>query len=227
MSLFDTARLRSLRYLAIVSLAVVCAFTIGTASAFEELTEAQKLVYERPHLANTSDGQTITYQYTATEAGKQVVEDVATLSINGVGEKELRDVEIDFLTAERRLVLPPFNGWRGNPIIIAMLEHTAQSIGQATGGGALYFRNRIRDTMAGKATSIETDQREWKGQDIEVTTLTFSPFVGDEFIEANPEFLDTEFVIILSEDVPGGLLELQLGANHSPELAFSKRIVIK
>ncbi|MEE9321039.1 MAG: hypothetical protein V3U76_11380 [Granulosicoccus sp.] len=212
--------------MAVISLAVVSALTMGSVSAFEDLSEAQKLIYERPHLANTSDGQTITYQYTATEAGKQVVEDVATLSINGAGEKELRDVEVDFLTEERRLALPPFDGWRGNPIIIAMLEHTAQSIGQATGGGALYFRNRIRDAMASEAATIKTDRQEWNGQAIDVTTLAFSPFVGDDYIETNPEFLDTKFVITLSDDVPGGLLELQVGADFSPELAFSKRIVI-
>jgi len=227
MSLFDTNQLRNLRVMAVISLAVASTLITGTASAFEDLTEAQKLIYQQAHLANTTDGQTISYLYTATQAGKQVVEDTATLSINRVGEKDLRDVVVDFLTEERHLALPPFDAWRGNPVIIAMLEHTAQSIGRETGGGALYFRNRIRDAMASTATSVEIDQQEWNGQDIEVTTLTFSPFTGDEYIKSNPKFLDTKFVIMLSEDVPGGLLELQLGADLSPELAFSKRIVIK
>jgi len=119
-------------------------------AAFEKLSEAQSLVYETAHLSQTSLGQKITYDYTAS-FGQETMSDVASINIDAVGDGNKRDVAVNFLSEERRLTLPDFTDWRGNPIVLAMLEHVSQAMGEETGGGALYFRNRIRSAMADEA----------------------------------------------------------------------------
>jgi hypothetical protein len=114
------------------------------AQGFETLTEAQSLIYDRPHLANTTEGQAIGYSYEGADSRNPSISDSATLTITRALEEGRRDVVIDFLSDERHLKLPPLNGFRGNPIIMAMLEHIATTLSAETGGSALYFRNRIQ-----------------------------------------------------------------------------------
>ena len=58
---------------------------VGPARAFDNLTDAQNLVYATAHLSNTAAGQQITYRYHGWVAGGEDIEDSATLSIPGTG----------------------------------------------------------------------------------------------------------------------------------------------
>lgn len=135
---------RMMRCAAVVSFMLVCC----SAVAFDELNEAQSLLFDSPHLVNTENGQSISYRYLREVDEKEPVEDLVTMNVTAQIDDERRDVEINFLTEERHLALPPFPGYRGNPVLMAMLEHVVREIGKDTGDGALYFRNRIRDVLA-------------------------------------------------------------------------------
>lgn len=195
------------------------------AFAFDKLSAAQSLVYETPHLADTSLGQKITYDYTAFIEDSTMT-DVATIDIASVGEDNKRDVIIDFLSDERHLTLPDFTGWRGNPVILAMLEHVAQSLGAETGGGALYFRNRIRDAMASESVEIQQSTEQWNGDDVAVKAIAFSPLTDDVFLQGTPEYRKTEITIQFSDAVPGGVLALEADAQNNGETAFNRRLVV-
>jgi len=83
-------------------------------AAFEELSEAQSLVYQTAHLSQTSLGQKITYDYTAA-FGQETMSDVATINIDAVGDDDKRDVAVNFLSEERRLTLPAEVRWLMKP----------------------------------------------------------------------------------------------------------------
>ena len=201
----------------------VFAMTTGGATAFDELSEAQAWIYDRGHLANTSQGQTLTYDYSSRSSESADIDDKAVVSITGEHDGGRRDIDINFLNDERHLPLPSFSDYRGNPVIIAMLEHVAQSISAQTGGGALYFRNRIRDALASDDIELKKQTVEYHDNDVETTRITFYPFSSDERLASNELMRDTRFSISLSDDVPGGVYSVEVKASHDAQL-FEKTL---
>lgn len=201
-----------------ISTLLVAVMTTGQANAFDELNEAQTLIYDHGHLANTSQGQTLNYSYTSEDEITSNVTDKASVSITAALDEGRRDVEIDFLSDERHLPLPKFSGYRGNPVIIAMLEHIAQSISSQTGGGALYFRNRIRDAIASEDVEVEERKISYKDSEFDATRITFYPFTNDQYIGSNELMSVSRFSIDLSDDVPGGVFMVQVKASHDAQV---------
>lgn len=196
------------------------------ANAFDELNEAQSWIYDHNHLGNTSEGQTLSYSYIGDDGGaEQQIADKASVMVVVAHEDGRRDVEVDFLTDDRRLELPPFQGFRGNPVIIAMLEHIAQSMSTHSGGGALYFRNRIRDALASKDVVLKQSAVSVAGKEYDATSLTFYPFIGDEHLADNELMKATMFNIELSDDVPGGVISVQVSSRTEDEV-FERKLLL-
>jgi hypothetical protein len=204
----------------------LCLAVALPALGFEKLTDAQTWIYDKGHLANTVDGQTVTYHYESADTQSSVVEDSATLTIVKSQDEEHRDVELDFLSDTRHLPLPAFNGYRGNPIIIAMLEHIAQNMGNETGGGALYFRNRIRDALAAEDVNIESGLSQYDTHTIRTTVVSFLPFSEDTYLDKDSVFRDARFALEFSDEVPGGLVKIGVVAKSSDRL-FRRELVIQ
>lgn len=200
----------------------------GSGHAFEKLTEAQSWIYERPHMANTITGQIINYRYHSTADGSETgpVDDVASVTVVKALEDNKRDVVVDFLSDERRMALPDFNGYRGNPVIIAMLEHIAQTIGRETDGGALYFRNRIRDALASEDVSVVEKPVQLADLQLDATVVAFSPFVSDPYLKSHPDYLNASFELVFSDDVPGGVISVTMQSTRDNETLFHRELLI-
>ncbi len=199
----------------------------GVAQAFEKLTAAQNMIYDKAHLSNTAAGQQINYRYRSQIAENDPVDDRVLLSIEKAHKDDKRDVVVDFLSVERRMPFPDFTAYRGNPVIIAMLEHIAQSFGRETGGGVLYFRNRIRDALAKENTQIEQISVNYSDRTIDATRVFFSPFVDDSYLAEMPEYTRATFSIILSDDVPGGVFSVAVKSSQDGVTGFEREIVIE
>ncbi|MCP4764843.1 MAG: hypothetical protein GY875_01080 [Gammaproteobacteria bacterium] len=199
----------------------------ATAHAFEQLSPAQNLVYGRAQLSNTLAGQQILYRYRSQNSAGDIVNDRVLLSITKSHDDGKRDVVLDFLSADRHMILPDFNGFRGNPVIIAMLEHIAQSFGRETGGGVLYFRNRIRDALADSSTSIEEITVDYGVTKIAATRVSFAPFINDSYLAEKPEFTGTTFSIVLSEEIQGGVVGVAVKSGQNDVANFEREIVFE
>lgn len=191
---------------------IAAPFVTSTATAFEDLNEPQTLIYDTSHLEQTNAGSTIAYNYAYIDNNTdKTIEDQVLLSIKKEHENAHRDVSLSFLTAERKLHLPDFNKRRGNPVIIGMLEHLAQTMGKETGGGALYFRNRIKDKLADE--NLEVVQSGDKSE------FSFSPFVNDPYVADHIALTESVITIAFSNEVPGQLLSIEYvsGPSNKPE----------
>ncbi len=222
-SLYHRINKYLMRFASALALMLACSSTVV---AFEELNEAQALLFNSPHLVNTQNGQSISYDYRSEVIEKEPVEDVVVMNVTAQVDDERRDVEINFLTDERHLVLPPFPGYRGNPVLMAMLEHVVREIGKETGGGALYFRNRIRDALASDKVSVETQKISVNDNEIDATVVQFQPFENDQRIEPDSIYGDAIITITLSDTVPGGIVGVGVNAMSDGQPAFSQQLTI-
>jgi len=216
---------RRINNLALFSLLTIL-LTALPASAFDKLTKAQSWIYDRGHLANTAQGQVLSYQYSSVDEATAGIDDEASISITAIHDDGRRDVTVDFLSDERHLPLPPFSGFRGNPVIIAMLEHIAQSISAQTGGGALYFRNRIRDALASENVELQESKVTYNDNEYTATIISFYPFINDEHIGANELVRQSRFNIEISDDVPGGVFRIEAIASRDTEV-FERTLLLK
>jgi len=200
------------------------------AVAFENLTPLQNLVYDTAHLENTNAEQVVAYDYVYTDnEATETVQDKVLLRILSEREEGRRDVSIDFLSEERRIHLPNFDNYRGNPVIIAMLEHLAQSMGRDTGGGALYFRNRIRDSLASKDIDI-VEAVEDKGDTpydySDYRQFVLEPFVGDQYLADRPEYTQAHITFRFSDSVPGQLVSIKLVSGPADEPKLTRELML-
>jgi len=205
---------------------LICGFlalilTGQSALAFERLTEAQEWIYDRGHLANTQMGQTLNYLLVGENTGADlppVIEDKASLAVLATFDDGRRDVELEFLSGDRHIALPTFSGYRGNPIIIAMLEHIAQSMSTKSGGGALYFRNRIRDALASPDVQLLEHKASYQDEEYTATRLILHPFAGDQHLEEDDVLRQAVISIELSDGVPGGVISVAVSARQDNQV---------
>ncbi len=203
----------------------------GKANAFDALTPVQAQIYDYPHLSNTTENQKVEYTYTGSIAGDPVLTDSVFVNIGNAttdGKIERRDVVVDFLTDERRLPLPPFPNYRGNPVIIVMLEHIAQSMSRISGGGVLYFRNRIRHNLAEKDLTLITKNEQVEGNTIETRTVSLQPFTDDPNLADSPHLQQAVLNITLSDDVAAGVFAISMeSAQQQGAVPFIRTLTYK
>jgi len=201
-------------------------FVCSAVLAFDELNEAQTLLFDSPHLINTKNGQSISYRYRSEIEDEEPVDDVVTMNVTAQIDEERRDVEINFLTEDRHLILPPFPGYRGNPVLMAMLEHVVRKIGEDTGGGSLYFRNRIRDAIASDKVSIEKRTMSVNDNEIDATVVQFQPFENDQHLGRDSIYANATVTITLSDTVPGSIVGVGINATDDEQSAISRVLTI-
>ena len=215
------------RMFGLLSATILVACCSAQAHAFQTLTDVQKLVYDTSHLENTRVNDVIEYHYQANLLDGEQLDDKIVLTVTAETDEQRRDVSINFLSGEQQLHLPDFPGYRGNPVIIAMLEHLAQKLGQETGGGVLYFRNRIRDALSDKSVVIESAAAEYQSKEISGQLVSLRPFKNDPYLGAHPEYLSTEIKLILSEMVPGGVIAISMQGGLEKADEFTRELKLR
>lgn len=193
------------------ALAIGLSVSAMTASAFDELKPAQKLVYEKSHLANTNANQKLHYSFDISGTAVEPVTDKVTVNVGKEVDAERRDVAMDFLSEDRQITFPDFEAYRGNPVIIATLEYSAQLVGRESGGGTLYFRNRIRDAMA-QDLEVKETKFELNDETFNSDSISFEPFKKDANLApmSLPQFERLVYTITISDDIVGGVVQISM-----------------
>jgi hypothetical protein len=114
----------------------------------------------------------------------------------------------DFLSAERHVPFPPLTDFHGNPLIMFFLERDVGEMHRLTGGTATYFRNRIRQAFVDQA-QLKTIELQRDGKPMQATEITLAPFVQDPHAAVFPGLAEKRYRFVLSEAVPGRVVEIQ------------------
>ncbi len=174
-----------------------------------ELNAAQTLIYDTNHLEGLEKGTEIHYDYVKSSSFDDGFTDNATLRITEAHENHRKDLNLTFLSGDKEIVLGPFHGFRTNPVIMAVLERDVREMSRMIGGGALYFRNRIREEMA-RDPEIDTVNISHDGKKLNATRIEFKPFINDPMIDRFMEFKQKTYSIFLAKDVPGSLVRVDI-----------------
>jgi hypothetical protein len=179
------------------------------------LSPAQIALFETPHLAAIVAPVQLDYTFRREEGGRPTVTDRISLDVRHVGENGRHDVYPDFLTGERHINYPPALGFLGNPLLVFALDRDTRELSAATGGSPNWFRGRFRAALLEGAT-LQHGQVPAAGQPmpVEATTVELAPFENER---RAGRFQTLRYVFILSDAVPGGIIELRSTVSGGPD----------
>jgi hypothetical protein len=178
------------------------------------LSAAQIALFESDHLAKIKSPATLDYKFQHT--GSEPYEDSVALVVREVHDDGSKDVSVEFLNGEHRMEFSPVTRFRGNPLIMYFLEWDVRGMHKATGGSALYFRNRIREGFVDEAEMADASIIV-SGRPEAATAITLQPYRHDPGTERYAAFRDKSYRFVLSDAVPGKVYEIEASLSGGAE----------
>lgn len=182
------------------------ALAAGGATA-QDITAAEKLLFQTRHLQNVAAPGVLRYSYVRHDAegagfSDEVLVDVAARNSDGSAR-----VSSEFLHGERQLPIPPVQEAQGNPALLGFLERDIAEMKRLTGGSASYFRKRIRMALAENAR-VEDVTVDYNGRQVRGQKVAIQPYLDDPMGQKMPKYVGKQYVFILSDAIPGSVYRL-------------------
>jgi hypothetical protein len=176
----------------------------SAAPASEPISEAEQLLFIHPHLATVHAPRTLTYAWSAQTAASASAPDRATLALRPRADGTCCAVHGEYLSGEMAVQLPDFDDATANPILLYFLESEVRRLQRTTHGQSAHFRRQIRIALATDARVTDATVR-WNGKDVPGHAVRVAPFLDDPYRSRFEREAATEYVFLLSDEVPGGV----------------------
>ncbi|WP_280151540.1 hypothetical protein [Piscinibacter sp. XHJ-5] len=171
-------------------------------------SEAERLLFMQPHLANVEPPRTLRYRYVNEGLPEGRVVDRATLELTRGADGKCCAVRADYLSGDRAMRLPDIPEARANPVLLYFLEQQVRQLQARTRGSAAHFRRRARLALADAATVTHSTVR-WGGADLPARSVRIAPYVDDPYRERFAMEAATEYTFVVSDAVPGVIFQLR------------------
>ncbi len=198
--------------IAVLSITMIVAESILANDDDIPYTDAQVMLFSRPHLANVTKPIGLHYKFSqaGTHEGTDEFTDSVIAQINKAYEDGSRDLSFKFLSGDREKNYPNLEGFRGNPMIMLFLEWDVGKMENTPGAirSQNYYRNKIRVGFwkYSKVEDIEVahDNKNYKGKRIIITPYGNN----DSDRELASIFADKEYEFILVDEIPGEVYQI-------------------
>ena len=198
-------------------------------SAQDQISTAEKLLFQTDHLANVARAATLLYEFRKTGSAESGFDDTVEIRIRTA--EGAKRASVAFFTNERRIDFPEVTRPEGNPVLLYFLERDLRQMERLTGGKPGYFRKAIRLALARSARVAET-QVSHGGRSLPATEITIAPYLDDPLRDRFGPYAGKTYVFTLSPDVPGGIYSLHTiipspagGAKEAPLIEERLRFV--
>ncbi len=212
---------RTCGYQLLAACALVLSFTLGVGHAAdepvadsqgqqsgEEFSPANHLLFMTDHLANVTPPTELKYSLTRTGDPNNNFDDHLDLKVErGTGDAKM--VAVDFLSGDRHRYVPDVSNAHGNPAVMMFLQNDVVEMAQRTGGSWRYFQRRIKLALQNSA-NITNASATFDGHTVQTREVTIHPFAdAKSHSDDIANEMDKRYVFTLSDEVPGGLLEIR------------------
>jgi len=189
-------------------------------AAAAPISDAERLLFLHPHLATVRTARTLSYAYAARPAASAGAADHATLALRPRADGAGCAVHGDYLSGEMAVRLPDLDDATANPIVLYFLESEVRRLQRVTNGQSAHFRRQIRMSLATDA-HVTAATVHWNGKDLPGHAVRVSPFLDDPYRARFEREAATEYLFLLSDEVPGGIVSLtatlpDAGAKDAP-----------
>lgn len=188
--------------------ALLAALMMAGALHAQEISVAEKLLFQANHLHNVASAQVLRYSFVHKERAGPGFSDQVQVDVGARGSNGSAAVSSRFLTGERQVALAPVEGALGNPALLGFLERDISEMKRMTGGSTSYFRKRIRLALA-ETASVEPVVVSYAGRQLKGRKIVIQPYLHDPMQEKMRKYLAKKYVFILSDEIPGSLYQIR------------------
>lgn len=196
------------RLLALAPLGALLAARHASAAEADSFSEAERLLFTGDHFKSLSSATKIDYEYRKRGSLEEEFTDTVRVAVSAKKASGGRDVKVDFLTGNRRLELPEVQDASGNPLILFFLEREVREMNRLTGGSSNYYRKRIRIAFA-EAAQVKQSTLTVAGKPVQAREIHIAPYREDPARSRYEKFAEKTFVLTLSDQVPGSVVEMR------------------
>ncbi len=188
-------------------------------------------LFETPHLAKVEKGQRLTYKLQRTVSEPKLLglpfSDDILVDIREVTPDGHRNVDIQVFTGDRAREKREIDGLTGNPVLVFFLDRAVANFSMLGGGGKAYLKNRFRIALRSTA-KIEATTATFEGKTVEAQRITVVPYALDDKRDKMNGYENARFDIVVSDAVPGYLVEMssEFVSSQAAAPRLEERIVL-
>ena len=173
----------------------------------KEMSSANIALFIDEHLKTIKEPSRIYYKFSKESTREDNFVGNVVLNIVKVEDDNTKHITFRYLKGRNKVRFPPQIGAKGNPVFMLFFERDARDMQRLTGGNALFFRSRIRHTIA--ATEIKDVELEFQGNKLAGKQIAFQPFLETKLKNRVSRYKTKRFVLTMSEDIPGYIFKIE------------------
>ena len=166
----------------------------------EPISTAERRLFVDDHLKSVPGSATLRYNFSKTGSYEQNFDDKVLLSVKLNGNS--KSCHVEFLSGNRKFVLPEVEAATGNPVVLSFLERDIREMHRITTGPANHFRRQVRLALANEA-EVKPITFQFEGEDYKGQQITITPYEDDPMRPRFERFSNKTYVIRLSDQIPG------------------------
>ncbi len=173
----------------------------------KEMSSANVSLFVDEHLQTIDEPSRIYYKFEKKSTREDSFVGNVVLNIVKVNDDRTKHITFRYLKGRNKVRFPPQIGAKGNPVFMLFFERDTRDMQRLTGGNALFFRNRIRHSIA--ATEVIDTKINFKGEELPAKQMIFQPFSKTKLKNRVSRYKTKEFKVTLSKEIPGYIYKLE------------------
>ena len=173
----------------------------------KEMSSANIALFIDEHLESITEPSRIFYKFTKESTREDNFKGNVVLNIVKIDDDKSKHITFRYLKGRNKVRFPPQVGAKGNPVFMLFFERDSRDMQRLTGGNALFFRSRIRHSIA--ATEVKDVDFEFNGESFSGKEISFQPFLKTELKNRVSRYKTKRFVVTLSQDIPGFIFKIE------------------
>jgi hypothetical protein len=173
-----------------------------------QFSVAENRLFIDDHLRGLPGPTTLEYTYQKRGSLEGAIDDTARVIVRPRSAAGPQSVKVEYLSDARKLELPDIDAANANPVILYFLEREVREMHRLTGGSVNYYRKRIRMALA-EGGNVEAVKVDLGPRRIAATEIHIAPYRDDPARSRYEKFAEKTYVFMLSDDVPGKVVELR------------------
>ncbi len=177
------------------------------ASLLKEMSTANIALFIDEHLSSITEPSRIYYKFKKESSREDNFIGNVVLNVVKIDNDNTKHITFRYLKGRNKVRFPPQIGAKGNPVFMLFFERDSRDMQRLTGGNALFFRSRIRHTIA--ATNVEDIEFDFNGKKYSGQQISFQPFMKTELKRRVSRYKTKKFVVLMSKEIPGYIFKIE------------------
>ena len=173
----------------------------------KEMSTANIALFIEEHLSKITEPLRIYYRFEKESTREDNFIGNVVLNIVKIAEDNTKHITFRYLKGRNKVRFPPQVGAKGNPVFMLFFERDSRDMQRLTGGNALFFRSRIRHTIA--ATDVKEIEIKLNDEVIKGKEISFQPFTKTELKNRVSRYKTKKFKITMSDSIPGYIYKIE------------------